>query len=124
MTDSLSPTGAAAISESYGEGTLHALEDFLDHAEAATYVLSLKDSLDTVVSEAAIEGLAIRLGESLTRASKRFIDDHPELNLTAIIATRHVVAHGYDIVDHKLLWAAVERKLPQAVAAVEQLLKG
>jgi uncharacterized protein with HEPN domain len=39
-----------------------------------------------------------------------------------IIAFRNVLIHGYDLVDHALVWNAVERQVPALVAAVDALL--
>lgn len=40
-----------------------------------------------------------------------------------IIAFRNVLAHGYDIVDHALVWNAVERQLPALLEQVGRLLE-
>ncbi len=41
-----------------------------------------------------------------------------------IIAFRNVLIHGYDLVDHALVWNAVERQLPVLQRDVELLLAG
>jgi uncharacterized protein with HEPN domain len=39
-----------------------------------------------------------------------------------IIAFRNVLIHGYDLVDHSLVWNAVERQVPALIAAVRAAL--
>ena len=39
-----------------------------------------------------------------------------------IIAFRNVLIHGYDLVDHALVWNAIERQLPALQRDVQSLL--
>ena len=41
-----------------------------------------------------------------------------------IISFRHVLVHGYDSLDHGLVWTLVQDKLPVLRAQVESLLLG
>jgi uncharacterized protein with HEPN domain len=38
-----------------------------------------------------------------------------------IIGTRNMLAHGYDIVDHEILWAAIESNLDRLMAELRQI---
>lgn len=63
------------------------------------------------------------IGEALVRLSKR----DPEVlsrisNYTRIIAFRNVLIHGYDLVDHQIVWEALQLKLPTLRGEVIQLL--
>ena len=41
-----------------------------------------------------------------------------------IIGFRHILVHGYDSLDHELVWTLVQEKLPVLRAQVESLLPG
>jgi uncharacterized protein with HEPN domain len=40
-----------------------------------------------------------------------------------IVAFRHVLIHGYDLVDDELVWDTIRTKLPVLLSEVEELLK-
>ncbi|MDR0481781.1 MAG: DUF86 domain-containing protein [Cellulomonadaceae bacterium] len=111
------------VAEEYGIATVRALEDFLVHADQAQAAIRSKVDVDHYPAELAAEALAVRLGESLNRASRAYVAARRTVGLEQIIATRNVVAHGYDIVDHDLLWRYFSRDLPAAVAVVRQDLE-
>ncbi|MFH1497676.1 MAG: HepT-like ribonuclease domain-containing protein [Verrucomicrobiota bacterium] len=63
------------------------------------------------------------LGEALNRLSR----DAPEMadrisHAHRIIGMRNVLAHGYDAVDHRILWNAVTSRLPLLKDEVARLL--
>lgn len=39
-----------------------------------------------------------------------------------IVDFRNVLAHGYDLVDHRIVWATIEEQVPVLLAEVEALL--
>jgi uncharacterized protein with HEPN domain len=45
------------------------------------------------------------------------IGDHRQ-----IIAFRNVLAHGYDLVDHQLVWSTIEHQVPDLLRDIEKLL--
>ncbi len=45
------------------------------------------------------------------------IDDYRQ-----IIAFRNVLIHGYDLVDHALVWSTIESQIPTLLRDVEALL--
>lgn len=53
------------------------------------------------------------IGEALARLRR----DHPNLadrihDIHKIVGLRNVLAHGYDILEHEILWDIVENKIP------------
>jgi uncharacterized protein with HEPN domain len=63
------------------------------------------------------------IGEALNRLSKRDpqaaaqIPDHPQ-----IIAFRNVLIHGYDVIDDRRVWDAIEHSLPSLHRQVRTML--
>ncbi len=39
-----------------------------------------------------------------------------------IVDFRHMLIHGYDLIDHRIVWSTVAEKIPLLVAEVESLL--
>lgn len=114
------------LAEKYGERTVTSLDDFVVHTEMAARLVALgKDEfLASEFATLAAEAVAIRLGESVNRTNKEFLTDYRHLNLRPIVSTRHVIARGYDIINHERLWSAYEKLLPQTADAVRALLAG
>jgi len=70
-----------------------------------------------------VERLFEVLGEALYRL--RNLDEAAFVQLTdgaRIIGTRNILAHGYDIVDHLLLWDAIRLGLPKLEEELAKLL--
>jgi len=77
------------------------INTFIDKSE-------FDDFKNSRLLQKAIEGEFEIIGEALNRIKK--VDESLLNNITEykrIIAFRNVLAHGYDIVDEKLLWDAV-----------------
>ena len=60
----------------------------------------------------AIKRLALYDSETAAR-----IDDYRQ-----IIAFRNVLIHGYDLVDHELVWGTIESQIPTLLRDVDALL--
>jgi uncharacterized protein with HEPN domain len=41
-----------------------------------------------------------------------------------IIDFRNVLIHGYDLIDHRIVWSTIEEELPVLLAEVGRLLEG
>jgi len=119
----LPPTGRDRIAAEYGERVVQALDDFLNHADEAAWALAERDRVDVRVARMMAESLVIRLGEAVNRVGRPFADAHRGLNLRGVAAARNFAAHGYDVVDHEILWTSFERDLPPTVAQLRRLLE-
>jgi uncharacterized protein with HEPN domain len=64
-----------------------------------------------------IIGEAIRRLSQIDPETAARIGDHRQ-----IIAFRNVLIHGYDLVDHALVWDTIEQKLPALLGDVTNLL--
>ena len=41
-----------------------------------------------------------------------------------IVDFRNVLTHGYDLVDHRIVWSTIDEEVPVLLAEVEALLRG
>ena len=102
------------------------LEDIRD---AASFVLSMTQgrtlaqySADRLLRQAVERNFEI-IGEAVKRvaqhdpATAAAIGDHAR-----IIGFRNVLIHGYDLVDHALVWSTIETQLPILLRDVARLL--
>jgi uncharacterized protein with HEPN domain len=97
---------------------------------AAAYILRvtsgkrLSDYLADELLRPAVERHFEIIGEALNRLLKRDpavagrIKDHAQ-----IIAFRNVLIHGYDAIDHRRVWDAIEHSLPVLHEQVKALIK-
>lgn len=71
----------------------------------------------------AIERQFIVIGEALQRCRKAAPEIFARIDeAEQIIGFRHVLAHGYDVVDPTVVWHIVQGKLPHLLMQVERLL--
>ena len=106
--------------------TLKLVEDI---RAAAAFILHytagkvVNDYLADDLLRAAVERQFEIIGEALVRLRRSdpntlaLIPEHAQ-----IIAFRNILIHGYDAIDHRRVWDAVENSLPQLLRAVETLL--
>ena len=100
-----------------------------DIREAAAFIhevakgKSLTDYAADRLLRHAIERNFEIIGEAIRRLAQHDaetaarIDDYRQ-----IIAFRNVLIHGYDLVDHALVWSTVEKQIPTLLRDVEGLL--
>lgn len=70
-----------------------------------------------VERELQIVGEAVMM---LKKLNPQLADKITENN--RIIHFRHVLVHGYDILNHELIWNVIENKLPTLLQEAEELL--
>jgi uncharacterized protein with HEPN domain len=74
--------------------------------------------------QSALERQFEIIGEALNRIKK--IDDVFVSKITdahKIIGLRNVIAHGYDIIELKIIWDAVKYNLPKLKTEITKLIK-
>ncbi len=109
--------------------TAQSLQDLVDQACAVGRLVErgkVAYDADEMLRYAG-EDLLIRLGESVGRIDRddpAFVEAHPELELRRMKDARNVLAHGYDIVDHELVWAILSVNVPAVRSRVERVLAG
>ena len=63
------------------------------------------------------------IGETSGRLLEPTRDSAPEIPWPAVRSLRNRIAHGYETVDHRLLWEIVRNDLPALDAAIARLLQ-
>lgn len=70
----------------------------------------------------AVEKLFINLGEAASRVDASQAVVMPEIPWRKIIGLRNILAHGYEQVDHEVLYRTVTDDLPDLVEALSRWL--
>jgi uncharacterized protein with HEPN domain len=109
--------------------TLHddevSLRQMRDHAREALDLIRgrVRADLDAdrVLSLAIIQLLQI-VGEAGGRVSVACRERHADIPWRQIVGLRHRLVHGYDAIDHAIVWRVVSEDLPALVAALERII--
>ena len=91
------------------------LKDMLSHAREAAELLgdaSREDLGRDRVVQLALTRLVEIIGEAANRVSEETRLQHPDIPWAQIIGMRNRLIHGYDVIDHDLLWDTVTNDLP------------
>ena len=86
-----------------------------------------KHTLDSLRADwqatAALERYVEIVGEAVKRLPVELRENYPDVPWKEIAGTRDRLSHGYDDVDHQVLWAAVQNDVPVLLATIERMLK-
>jgi uncharacterized protein with HEPN domain len=96
-----------------------------DHAQEALALAAGRSAQDLDADRTfalALTKLVEIIGEAAGRVSTQVQDAHPEIPWRQIVGTRNRLVHGYDAVDHEILWKIVSDELPELVAKIHALL--
>lgn len=63
------------------------------------------------------------IGEAARALPGNFIDQHPEIDWSEIIGMRNILVHNYFGVDVDVVWAVVERDLPDLKLKIQAILQ-
>lgn len=102
------------------------LED-VRHASALITEFADGKSLDDYLSDAFLRSAVERqfeiIGEALNRLSRTAPEVAEQIAHTRrVISFRNALIHGYDLVDHELVWDVIETHLPGLHEQVTSLL--
>ena len=61
------------------------------------------------------------LGEAATRVSQATREANPSIPWSQIVATRNRLIHGYDVIDHDILWQTITCDIPPLLDALTRL---
>ena len=62
------------------------------------------------------------LGEAVKRLPDELRARYPQVDWRGMAGMRDRVSHGYDQVDYRVLWQAVQTRVPDLLVTVEQML--
>jgi uncharacterized protein with HEPN domain len=101
----------------------------LDIRNACSDVIELtqgklfNDYLAEKYTRAAAERLLTIIGEATVRMERVPASERPLIpEVAQIVAFRNRLVHGYDVVDHFLVWGIVRKHVPLLLEAVSRLL--
>lgn len=103
---------------------LHDLDRVVEEIEGFTAGRTLSDLL----ADRSLQLILEREFEILGEALNRLLRDEPEIESSItqarrIVGLRNLLAHGYDVVDHNILWSVVQLHMPQLKIEIERLLE-
>jgi uncharacterized protein with HEPN domain len=102
---------------------LHDIERVLNEIESFTVGRSVKEFLGDRALQLVLEREFEIVGEALNR----LLREDPEIeslitHARRIVGLRNLLAHGYDVVDHRVVWSVVQLHLPLLKTEVARLL--
>jgi uncharacterized protein with HEPN domain len=102
------------------------LEDIRDAAAFIREVVqgkSIDDYRKARILRQAVERNFEIIGEALKRLAQHDAQTASAIgDYRQIIAFRNILIHGYDLVDHALVWSTIETQVPALLRDVEGLL--
>lgn len=97
----------------------------LQHASEAVELASTRNR-DDLEEERLVELSLVRLveivGEAASRVTSETREAHPEIPWREIVGMRNRLIHGYDVVDHDVLWQTIREDLPPLIRQLEKVL--
>lgn len=64
------------------------------------------------------------VGEAASRVSREGRASYPDIPWGEAIAARNRIVHGYDTVDHDVVWQILTEEFPALIVALERALPG
>lgn len=96
-----------------------------DYAQKAIDMASEEERLSLETDEKlrfALTHLLELVGEAASQIPEKVQHNFPEIPWPKVISMRHRLIHGYDAVDHDILWDTIQHSLPELVANLNYIL--
>jgi len=102
-------------------GLLFEMLSFCD--EIGTFVrgFALAQYLDNREKRRAVERVVGLIGEAAAKVSDSFRNAHQEIPWPQIIGLRHVIVHGYAVLDDKRVWEVATNDVPRLRDELQRL---
>ena len=95
-------------------------------AAAKASALCAAHTLDSLLADwqatAALERCIEIVGEGVRRLPTEFKQRRKDIPWKEIAGTRDHLIHRYDVVDHRIIWDAVQIDIPRLIEAIDELL--
>lgn len=101
------------------------LQQMLDHAREAIALVEGRERgvLDTDrIRCLALIRLVEIIGEAANRVSSKYKDGSPQIPWSSIIGLRNRLIHGYDAINHDMLWQILSSDLPLLIQTLDVLM--
>ncbi len=101
------------------------LRHMLDYSREAVQLVTgrTRADLDTDrLLELALVRLIELVGEAAARISPLTRDQYPQIPWSLIVSMRNRLIHGYDSIDHDVLWDTLTDDLPTLIADLERIV--
>ncbi len=86
--------------------------------------LSEADYLDDELRRSAVERQLEIVGEALNSLRRQDVETAERIpDLNRIVGLRNVLAHGYAVVDDRVVWAAARDRIPELLGRIDELLE-
>lgn len=98
-----------------------------DYAAEAIELLggrSVEDLAQDRVLQLALVRLVEVIGEAASKVPADFREKHPDVPWREAVAMRNLLVHGYDIIEHQILWETITSDLPPLVEQLRKTLAG
>jgi len=102
--------------------TLAQIRDAAEKARELCAAQTLDSLLADWKSTAALERCIEIVGEGVRRLPDEMKRRRTDIPWKEIAGTRDRLIHGYDVIDHRVLWDAVQIDVPRLIEAVDELL--
>jgi len=101
------------------------LAHMLEYAREAIGIAESRQRADLETNrllELALLRLLETLGEAASKVSPEMRALHPQIPWSQVISLRNRLIHGYDSVDHQILWQIIKSDLPVLAEQLASLL--
>ena len=102
--------------------TLAQIRDAAEKARELCAAQTLDSLLADWKSMAALERCIEIVGEGVRRLPDELKQRRGDIPWKDIAGTRDHLIHGYDLIDHRVLWDAVQIDIPRLIEAIDELL--
>jgi uncharacterized protein with HEPN domain len=103
------------------------MHQMLEHAREAVEMIRGRTRAELQTNrmlQLALVHLVQTVGEAATRVSAAGRVRYSKVPWSQAISTRHRLVHGYDTIDHEVVWDTIADHFPALVVALERVLTG